>query len=50
MGKTQIWGLLAGALEVKDVLEEAVGSKEPEGSGPGEKKQEVQRPAARRRA
>lgn len=37
MEETQMPGHLAGALGVKGVLEEAVGSKEPEGSGPGEK-------------
>lgn len=36
-GETQIWSLLAAALWIKGVMEEAVGSKEPEGSVPGEK-------------
>lgn len=41
LGETQIWGLLAAALWVKGVMEEAVGSKEPEGSAPGEKESRI---------
>ena len=47
MGEPQTPGRLAGALGVKGFLEEAVGSKEPEGSGPGEKDQNVRRPVTR---
>lgn len=47
MGETQTPGRLARALGVKGFLEEAVGSKEPEGSGPGEKDQNVRRPVTR---
>lgn len=47
MGETQTPGRLACALGVKGFLEEAVGSKEPEGSGPGEKDQNVRRSVTR---
>lgn len=47
MRETQTPGHLAGALGVKGFLEEAVGSKEPEGSGPGENNQNVRRQVTR---